>query len=530
MATTISRLGRTPAVATEAEKRSRCPSKRRGRRPSLRASADPEFDATPKNLMSSVDDEGQSDEDEALLFNKDRSSNSRSSNGKDRRAIKHTKSASGRETISKVQSADALSQSPRVTSSSKLRGSGTRRSLSTDELQSLKPRGQHSPKQDGIRSPKARAPRSTSPATGASRRGMRTGHSGSMEAKGRASPGHGPSRRGVRRNRSGKAPSEKLKPVTKLDDSDSEDDGMPLSYLGGVHSQQGHAHPPLDDDIGFASDYSSATEDETSARGEDDATRRERRTRSSSRRQHRRSSHSAGMRQSSIRKMLPADDSEFDTEHGEEEEDEKRERRKKTHSSSKHTAGHKHSSGQRTKHHRGDRSQPDALQFSPSNRRASYTGNLISTDDTETEVDETETAADDEQSILAATRRQRTRLSMDVLRADFLHTEKSVSEGKKQSEHDKRIEADMAHAMQRLEAHDAEASKKKKKGFGQLLGMFKKSDTSESGYESNASTSRDPSRGVARNRSRLVKNVLPHTLLDDSDSEHQEVDLYLAAK
>ena len=524
MASAISsRLGRTTAVADEGEKRSRCPSKRRGRRPSLRSNTGPEIDAVPKNLISSVDDEDQSDEEEALLFSKDRSSNSRSSNnGTDRRGAKHVKSPGVRQPIRKVRSANGPLQSPQAAASSKLRGSGNRRSLNNvDGLRSPKLRANPSPNKDGV---SKRASRSASPSAGSSRRGVRSIHAGSDDTKGRAS----------RHSCSGKVKSpQKLKPVAKLDDSDSDDDGMPLSYLGGIHKQQGHLKSGLDDVVDFASDYSSATEDEASGLDDEDGAHRERGKRGSSRRQ-RRASHSGGVRQQSIRKMLPTDDSETANDDDEEEKHEKHERRKKPHSPSKKSPSKRAG--------RSKVGRPDALQFSPSNRRASYSDEisqnrrhnnmLPGADDTETEVDDTENGGDDEQNI-PGNRRHRTRLSMDVLRADILHKQRTESEGKKPTVDDKRIEADMAHAMQRLEAHDAEASKKKKKRFGQLMGMFKKSDTSESGYESTASTSsaRDPSRGLARHRSRLVKNALPHTLLNDnSDSERQEVDFFLATK
>jgi hypothetical protein len=298
--------------------------------------------------------------------------------------------------------------------------------------------------------------------------------------------------------------------------------------MGGIHSRQANSNSGIDDDVNFLSDYSSATEDE-SAHGGEDNSRRERRKREGSRRQQR-SSLSGNSRRTSRRSILPADDSEFGTEHADEDEEklEKRERKKKMHSPSKNSSSQR---GGRTK---GGR--PDALQFSPSNQRASHAdrmsehrrrnSTLPSADDTETEVDGTENAADDEPILAGASGRRRTRLSMDVLRADI---QASESEGRKPSVDGKRIEADMADAMQRLEAHDAEASKKKKKGLGKLLSMFKRGDNSESGYESSASTSsaRDPNRGLARHRSRLVKNALPHTLLDDSESELQDVDLFL---
>ncbi len=524
MATTISRLGRAAAVADEGEKRSRCPSKRRGRRPSLRSSVGPEAEVIPKNLMSSVDDEG-SDEDEALLFSKDGSSNSRTSRSVHRRGLKHIKSPDGRQGMKKGHSADAVLQSPEGGRSSKLRGSGNRRSLNTDELRSPKSRALNSPNAERTRTSKPRTTRSNSPSRGASRRGARTSHSGNAETKNRS-----PSQREGRRSRGGKetASPQKLKPVSKLDDSDSEDDRRPLSYMGGIHSRQANSNSGIDDDVNFLSDYSSATEDE-SAHGGEDNSRRERRKREGSRRQQR-SSLSGNSRRTSRRSILPADDSEFGTEHADEDEEklEKRERKKKMHSPSKNSSSQR---GGRTK---GGR--PDALQFSPSNQRASHAdrmsehrrrnSTLPSADDTETEVDGTENAADDEPILAGASGRRRTRLSMDVLRADI---QASESEGRKPSVDGKRIEADMADAMQRLEAHDAEASKKKKKGLGKLLSMFKRGDNSESGYESSASTSsaRDPNRGLARHRSRLVKNALPHTLLDDSESELQDVDLFL---
>ncbi len=474
--------------------------------------------------MSSVDDEG-SDDDEALLFSNNGSSNSRASTGAQRRGVNHIKSPDGRQGMKKAQSADAVLQSPETGRSSKLRGSGNRRALNTNELLSPKSRALHSPNAEGTRSSKPRTTRSSSPSRGASRRGTRTSRSGSAETKDRS-----PSRRERRRSRGGKETSspQKLKPVSKLDDSDSEDDRRPLSYMGGIHSRQSNKNAGNDDEIDFLSDYSSATEDE-SARGGEDSARRERRKREGSRRQHR-SSISGNSRRASRRSILPADDNEFGTEYADEDEEklERRERRKKTPSPTKHSSSQR---GGRTK---GGR--PDALQFSPSNQRASradrisdhilHNSTLPSADDTETEVDYTENAADDEPILAGASGRRRTRLSMDVLRADI---QASEAEGRKPTVDGKRIEADMADAMQRLEAHDAEASKKKKKGLGKLLSMFKRGDNSESGYESSASTSsaRDPNRGLARHRSRLVKNVLPHTLLDDSESELQDVDLFL---
>ncbi|GAX26293.1 hypothetical protein FisN_16Lh130 [Fistulifera solaris] len=524
MATTVSRLGRAAAVAGEEEKRSRCPSKRRGRRPSLRSSVGPETEAIPKNLMSSVDDEG-SDDDEALLFNNNGSSNSRTSNGVHRRSFKHMNSPDGRQGMKNAQSAEAVLKSPEAGRSSRLKGSGNRRALNTDELRSPKSRALNSPIAEGTRSSKPRTTRSSSPLRNTSRRGTRTSHSGSAETKDRS-----PSRCEGRRSRGGHDTSspQKKKPVTKIDDSDSENDGRPLSYMGGVHSRQSNKNSGLDDDVDFLSDYSSATEDE-SARGSEGNSRRERRKREGSRRQQR-SSISGNSRRASRRSILPADDSEFGTEYADEDEAKhgRREKRNKPPSPSKH------SSNQRGGRSKGGR--PDALQFSPSNQRASHGDRLSeqrslyrtppSEDDTETDVDDTENAADDEPILAGASGRRRTRLSMDVLRADI---QASESEGRKPIVDGKRIEADMADAMQRLEAHDAEASKKKKKGLGKLLSMFKRGDNSESGYESSASTSsaRDPNRGLARHRSRLVKNVLPHTLLDDSESELQDVDLFL---